>query len=82
MIQKLKNALDNSFLWLLFFVGCIAYFWKKEKDLEYELQEMKSNDEIKSAKDEVAKADSVATDSAANYESVRKDYLRNNKDGA
>jgi len=76
MVQKIKDFLNNSFLWLLFLVGCIAYLFRKEKHLEDQLREQKFDDALKETKDVQAKIDS---DAAADYDAYQRlytDYMR------
>lgn len=80
MLKTLKDALNNSLTWLLFLVGCVLFLWRKEKDLEFELEETKANEKIKSDKEAVREADSTAAASADDYQSLRDAYLRGHKD--
>jgi len=76
MIQNIKNFLNNTFLWFLFLVGCVLFFWKKEKDLEFELEQEKANETIKDDKKAVTQADNAASASTESYEQLRSEYLR------
>lgn len=78
MIENIKKFLNNSFLWLLFLVGVIAYLFRKEKHLEDQLAEQKFDDSIKETKDEQTKVDNDAAADYAAYQRVYADYLRSN----
>lgn len=80
MIQKLKDTLNSTITWFLVLLAALLYFWKKEKDLEYKLEETKANDEVKSDKEAVAQADQQAATSTDDYQSLRDAYLRGHKD--
>lgn len=81
MIQKIKDALNNSLTWLLFLVGCIFLLWKKEKHMEDQLREQKFDSSIKETKDEQAKIDGDAALDAAAYAKLRADYLSGSAPG-
>lgn len=76
MYQKLKDALNNSLTWLLFLVGCVLLLWKKEKSLEFELEQEKVNETIKDDTKAVAQADSAANASTGSYEQLRSEYIK------
>lgn len=76
MIQKIKDALNNSLTWLLFLVGCVLLLWKKEKSLEFELEQEKANETIKDDTKAVAQADSAANASTGSYEQLRSEYVK------
>lgn len=75
MWQKIKDTLNNSIMWLLFLLGCVFFFWKKEQDLENKLEETKASDEIKNAKEEIQQADAAADSSKQSYVELRDEYL-------
>lgn len=80
MIQKIKDALNSSVLWLVFLLSCIAYFWRKEKDAEYELAEEKAAGKVKDDEEAQSQADHAAGNAVDDYKSLRDDYLRGHKD--
>lgn len=80
MIQKIKDALNNSFLWLIFLLSCIAFFWRKEKDAEYELAETKADERIKDDKQQVKEADDASTSAEQHYDDLRRQYLNDHHD--
>lgn len=82
MIQRIKDALNNSYLWLVFLLGCVAFFWRKEKDLEYELAEEKAAGKVKEDEEAQSQADHAAGNAVDTYESLRDAYLRGHKDDA
>lgn len=76
MLQRIKATLDNSVLWLLFLVGCVAYFWRKEKDAEYKLAEEKAAGKVKDDEEAQSQADHAASNADDEYQRLRDAYLR------
>lgn len=76
MIQKIKDALNSTVTWFLFLIGCVLFFWKKERDLADELKEQKFDDSLKETKNEQVKIDSDAAYALANYERLRDVFKR------
>lgn len=74
MIQRLKDFLNSSFLWLLFLVGCIAFLFRKEKHLEDQLREQKFDDSLKETKNEQTQLDSTAADDLSKYNQLLGEY--------
>jgi ABC-type transporter MlaC component len=81
VLKTLKDTLNNSFLWLLFLVACIAYLFRKEKHLEDQLREQKFDDALKDIKDEQDKIDSDAASANAAFDELYRDYKLRQRSG-
>lgn len=74
MLQTIKNALNSSIVWVLALLAGILFLWRREEDLERQLEEEKGNATIKTEQEAVVKDDESAATSVADFLKLRDDY--------
>lgn len=80
MIQRIKDILNNSIVWLLFLISCIFMLWKREKDLESELAETKVEGDLKDEKEKIKEVDHDAATISERYKQLRDKFIAEHKD--
>lgn len=88
MLEKLRSfgeAAKNTLLYIiapiLFIFGYILYLSTKNKNLKAEIAHMQADENINKTQQELQEAQHASTDAEADYNRIKSEYLKQQRDG-